>query len=191
MEQVEGKVIIFTAPSGAGKTTLVRYLLSEMDCLAFSVSATTRTPRSHEVNGDDYYFMDREDFISDVEAGRFLEWEEVYDGNFYGTLNTEIERIWKQGKTVIFDVDVKGALHLKSHFWKEALAIFVQPPSIDVLIDRLKNRGTESEESLKRRIERFRLELSYSPKFDAQVLNDDLDIAKEKALELVSSFLKK
>src|SRR6202012_6210497 len=148
----EGKLIIFSAPSGAGKTTIVHHLLSKMPELEFSISATTRPPRGDEKEGYDYYFITKEDFLHRIAKKQFVEFEEGYSGTFYGTLRSEIERIWDQGKTVIFDIDVEGGLHLKRKYDGQALAIFVQPPSLEVLIERLTGRGTDSAEKL---LERF------------------------------------
>lgn len=188
-EEMDGKVMIFTAPSGAGKTTLVRHLLANFDRLMFSISATTRPKRSYEKDGFDYYFLSKEKFRSHVAENGFLEWEEVYDGNYYGTLKSEIHRIWKLEKAVIFDVDVKGAISLKNYFGDRALAVFVNPPSVDVLIQRLVDRKTETESSLKRRIERFKMELSCANDFDVVLQNDDLDEAKASAEKIAADWL--
>ncbi len=192
MEKKENdkKVVIFTAPSGAGKTTLVRYLLNQLNDLSFSVSATTRSKRSHEVDGKDYYFLTQEEFDDKVSNDDFLEWEEVYEGCRYGTLKSEVERIWKQGKHVIFDVDVKGAVNIKNYYQEKALAIFVKPPSVEVLMQRLVDRKTETPESLNKRMARSKHELNYENYFDKIVVNDQLDEAKNSALNLVSKFLK-
>src|SRR5690606_25211002 len=172
---MEGKLIIFSAPSGAGKTTIVKHLLKKFpDKLAFSISASTRQPRNNEVHGKDYYFISEETFLHRVAQKEFVEFEEVYSGTYYGTLRSEIERIWEQGKIVIFDIDVIGGLHLKRKFGKQALAIFVQPPSMDALIDRLRGRGTDSEEKLKERIEKADKELKYNTQFDIVLENDNL-----------------
>ncbi len=188
---MKNKVVIFTAPSGAGKTTLVRYLLETLpEQLMFSVSATTRSKRFYEKHGEDYYFLTQEDFESKVEHGAFLEYEEVYKGSYYGTLKSEVERIWDNGKSVIFDVDVKGAANIKKYYGAQALAVFVSPPSYKTLEQRLIDRNTESEESLRKRLERVKLEMTYEDKFDISVINDDLDIAKADALEIVLNFLK-
>lgn len=185
----EKKVIIFTAPSGAGKTTLVRHLLKNIENLSFSVSATTRPKRESEVDGKDYYFLDSETFQSKIDEGAFIEWEEVYAGCHYGTLESEVQRIWSSGKHVIFDVDVKGATNIKKHYGEKALAVFVKPPSLDVLIERLKARKTETPESLQKRIARATMELDYENSFDCVVLNDDLTIAKQDAMRIVQDFL--
>jgi len=186
---MEGKLIIFSAPSGAGKTTIVKHLLSKFpDKLAFSISASTRQPRSNEVDGKDYYFISEETFLHRVAQKEFVEFEEVYSGTYYGTLRSEIERIWKQGKIVIFDIDVIGGLHLKRKFGKQALAIFVQPPSMNALIDRLRGRGTDSEEKLKERIEKADKELKFNTQFDMILENDNLSDACLQAENLVESF---
>ncbi len=193
MEQVtdgKEKLIIFTAPSGAGKTTLVRHLLQKMpDKLAFSVSATTRARREKETDGKDYYFLEDKEFKRRIEAGMFLEYEEVYEGTIYGTLKSEVNRIWQQDKVVIFDVDVKGATNIKSQYPENSLAVFVKPPSIEALEQRLRNRKSESEESLRKRIARARMEMEYEGNFDVTLVNDVLPIAKEGALAIVESFL--
>ena len=186
----EGKLIVFTAPSGAGKTTLVRHILKYCDQqMAFSVSATTRPKRDYETDGHDYYFISKEAFVEKKEAGDFLEWEEVYDGNYYGTLKSEIERIWRLGKTVLFDVDVKGAKNIKDYYGKQALVVFVKPPSFEILKKRLINRNTESPESLQKRIARMEFEMSCESMFDISIVNDDLETAKQKALQTVLDFI--
>lgn len=184
-----GKLIIVTAPSGAGKTTVVKHLLNTIPSLAFSVSATTRNKRENEVDGKDYYFLSNEEFKIKIAANEFVEWEEVYPGKFYGTLESELKRLWKDGKHIIFDVDVKGALSLKNKFPEKTLSIFIQPPSLEILIERLKNRATETPETLKTRIERVTLELSFHDRFDFAIINDKLDITLQKAEELVNNFL--
>jgi len=185
----ERRVVIFTAPSGAGKTTLVRHLLSQIPALQFSISATTRPKRDSEVNGQDYYFLSKKDFFDKVATGDFLEWEEVYADCCYGTLKKEVDRIWSSGHQVIFDVDVKGATNIKNFYGDRALAIYIKPPSLEVLIERLKNRKTESFESLQRRIKRATLELEYENDFDCVIVNDKLDVAKKEALSTVQEFL--
>jgi guanylate kinase len=188
----KGKAIIFSAPSGAGKTTIVRHLLSVPDLqLSFSVSATSRPIRGHEVNGKDYFFVTPDEFRARVTDGDFLEWEEVYKDQYYGTLHTEIERIWSEGKNVIFDVDVIGGLNLKEHFGNNGLAVFVQPPSIEVLRFRLRNRSTETAEKIAMRIAKAQEELSYAPKFDYVLINDQLDTALQDAERTVREFLQK
>lgn len=184
-----GKCIIFSAPSGAGKTTIVRYLLGSNLNLEFSISACSRPKRGNEFHGRDYYFLSTEEFKQKIAADEFVEWEEVYKDNFYGTLKNEIERIWAAGKHVIFDVDVKGGINLKKHFGKNALSVFVMPPSIEQLEKRLRSRNTETEESLKRRLDKAALELSYASQFDYVLLNDDLEKACNDAKHKVNAFL--
>jgi len=187
---MEGKLIIFSAPSGAGKTTIVRRLLSEHpDKISFSISASTRTPREGEVDGRDYYFISKEEFLHRVAKKEFIEFEEVYSGTFYGTLRAEVDRIWGLGKHVIFDIDVEGGLHLKRKFEDRALAIFVQPPSLEVLIQRLRGRGTDTEEKLRERIVKAEKELTYADKFDVILKNDDLEVACEDAERIMLDFL--
>jgi len=187
---MSGKLLIFSAPSGAGKTTIVKHLLAKHgDKIAFSISASTREPRGQEVDGVDYYFISKEDFLHKVAKHEFIEFEEVYSGTFYGTLRTEVERIWNEGKHVIFDIDVVGGLRLKSKFPDQALAIFVNPPSLDVLKERLKGRGTDSEEKLQERYAKAELELSYADRFDVILQNNDLDTACAEAEKMVLDFI--
>jgi guanylate kinase len=186
----EGKVIIFCAPSGSGKTTIVKHLLNVNSLLMFSVSACTRPMRSGEVDGKDYYFLSKDTFAEKIKAGSFLEYEEVYDGNFYGTLQSEIERIWSLGKVVVFDVDVVGGMHLKTFFGDNALAIFVKPPSVQVLEDRLRFRSTETDETIRIRVGKAVKELSFESKFEQVLLNDDLKLALAQAELLVNHFIK-
>lgn len=187
-----GKAIIFSAPSGAGKTTLVRHIVGiESFNLSFSVSATSRAKRGHEEDGVDYHFISAADFLDKARAGEFLEWEEVYKDQYYGTLKSEIENIWAKGRNVIFDVDVLGGLNLKKIFGDKALAIFVQPPSIEVLRFRLRNRSTETPEKIAMRIEKAQKELSYADKFDVIIVNDELELAMKQAEEKVKQFLGK
>ncbi|GAA4176152.1 guanylate kinase [Sphingobacterium sp. ML3W] len=189
---MSGKLIIFSAPSGAGKTTIVRDLLSKHgDKIEFSISASTRDPRGQEVDGKDYYFMSKEEFLHKVAKQEFIEFEEVYSGTFYGTLRSEIERIWKEGKNVIFDIDVVGGLRLKSKFPEQAISIFVQPPSLEVLKERLTGRGTDSEEKLQERFAKAELELTYANKFDVILKNFDLATACADAEEIVMGFINK
>ena len=186
----KGKLLVFSAPSGSGKTTIVRHLLAQPDLnLEFSISATSREPRGEEVHGKDYYFISLEDFKKHIKAQDFLEWEAVYRDNLYGSLKSEIERIWAQGKNVIFDIDVAGGLRIKSKFPEETLAVFVKPPSIDELKIRLKKRSTESEDKINMRIAKASVELATAPQFDKIIKNYDLDIAKEEAYQLVKKFL--
>lgn len=182
-------MLIFTAPSGAGKTTIVRHLLDKFPQLAFSVSATTRSKRDHEVHGHDYYFLTAENFRKKIEHKAFAEWEEVYDNCFYGTLNSEIERLWAAGLHIVFDIDVKGAVNLKESYPEEAFAIFVKPPSPEVLFARLRNRKTETEESLRKRIARATEELTYEDRFDYVLLNDELETAFSQAEHIVKKVL--
>jgi guanylate kinase len=184
-----GKLVIFSAPSGAGKTTIVRHLLAQDFGLEFSVSATTRPPRSHEVHGKDYFFMSVDDFKGSVAAGEFVEWEEVYPGRFYGTLRSELERIWAGGHHAIFDIDVIGGLDLKEVYQTRALAVFVSPPSVDVLEQRLRSRGTEEEAMLRTRVEKALHEMSFADRFDAVITNDELETACREAESLVRRFL--
>lgn len=186
---MSGKVIVVSAPSGAGKTSIVKHILDYLPELSFSTSATTRAMRDGEVNGKDYHFMSVDDFKKEISNDNFLEWEEVYDNQFYGTLKSEIERIWNEGKTVIFDVDVKGGLNIKNYFGDNALSIFIEPPTIEELERRLRNRGTENSESLKKRVQKAEYELSFAPKFDKVVLNDDLDKARQEVIDAVRCFL--
>ena len=185
----QGKLIIFSAPSGAGKTTIVHHLLGKIPQLAFSVSATTRAKRANEVDGKDYYFISKEEFLHRIAKKEFVEFEEVYTDNFYGTLRSEIERLWNEGKHVIFDIDVEGGLHLKKKFEEHALAVFVQPPSLEVLVERLTSRATDSPEKLAERIEKAEKELKYVSKFDVILHNNDLQLACTEAVQLVRDFL--
>jgi guanylate kinase len=187
-----GKAIIFSAPSGSGKTTIVKHLLATNSDLGFSISASTRDKRGRtETHGKDYYFLSPEDFKSKIDGDEFIEWEEVYEGNFYGTLKSEIDRIWNEGKNVIFDVDVKGGLNLKKYFGENALAVFVKVPSMDVLKERLKDRGTESEESLSRRLFKAKFEMGFQDKFDVVLINQNLDKSLAEAQRLYNEFKKK
>ncbi|PQL93026.1 guanylate kinase [Apibacter sp. B3706] len=186
---MEGKLIIFSAPSGAGKTTIVQYLLSIFPEISFSISCTTRPKRENEVDGKDYYFLTEEQFQEKIKNNEFIEYEEVYKGRYYGTLHSEIERLWNQGKHVIFDIDVRGGLNLKKQFKDRALAIFIAPPSLKDLEERLKNRNTENLESLLTRIQKADEELSFAKDFDAVIINDNLEKAQNKAKTLVKNFL--
>ncbi len=184
-----GKLIIFSAPSGSGKTTLVHHLLSKPDLkLAFSVSATSRAKRPNETDGKDYYFLSADEFRQRISQNEFIEWEEVYEDQFYGTLRSEIDRIHAEGKTVVFDVDVVGGVNLKKKFGDQALSVFVKPPSIEELENRLRNRSTESEESLKKRVGKAAEEMEFANQFDVILVNDELELAKEKAEALVREF---
>ena len=184
------KAIIFSAPSGSGKTTVVNHLLSIMPELGFSVSATTRKPRENEMDGREYYFLDPEDFRQKLANDEFLESEEVYNGIFYGTLHSEVERLWSLGKTVIFDVDVAGGLRIKKKFGNNALAIFLRPPSIDILMDRLRKRSTEVEHQLQMRIDKAHYELQFENQYDLVLINDKLEDTLAKAEDIVRNFIK-
>ncbi len=185
------KVIIITAPSGSGKTTLVQYLLSRFPQLEFSVSACTRAPRQNEENGRDYYFISVDEFKKRVAEGAFVEYEEVYKGNFYGTLKTELQRIWNKKHIVLFDVDVKGAYHLKGIFGEEALTLFIKAPSLEILEQRLRNRGTESEEKIQMRLEKVKTELEMEDKFDIVLVNDRIEQSQVRLEQIVNSFIEK
>ena len=190
MSEFKGKLFVFSAPSGSGKTTIVRHLLNqEKFNLEFSISATSREPRGFEKDGIDYYFISLKEFKNKIKNDEFLEWEEVYRDNFYGTLKTEVERIWAQKKHVIFDIDVVGGLRIKKKFPEETLAVFVKPPSVDELKIRLKKRKTESEEKINMRIAKASVELATAPQFDKIIKNYDLDVALKEAEDLVSDFL--
>ena len=185
----KGKLIVFSAPSGSGKTTLVHYLLKKVLHLSFSISATSRKPRENEIDGKDYFFLSKENFISKINNGKFLEYEEVYDGIFYGTLLDEVEKKWEKGKHVIFDIDVVGGINIKKLFPERTLAIFVKPPSIESLEERLNNRGDDSPEEINQRIEKAKKEMEYSSQFDKVILNDKLEESKRIAFEYVDKFL--
>ena len=188
----KGKLIVFSAPSGSGKTTIVRHLLGKEDLnLEFSISAASRDPRGEEEHGKDYYFISLEEFKKHIKAENFLEWEEVYRDNFYGTLKAEIERIWALGKNVIFDIDVAGGLRIKHKFPEQTLAVFVKPPSVDELKRRLKERSTESDDKINMRIAKASVELATAPQFDTIIKNYDLGTAKEEAYQLVKAFVNK
>lgn len=184
-----GKLIIFSAPSGAGKTTIVRHLLAKFPNLSFSISATTRPIRGSEVDGHDYYFISKEEFLHKVAKHEFAEFEEVYAGTYYGTLGKEIERIWSEGKQVIFDLDVQGGLRLKKKFGANALAIFVMPPSVEVLAERLSDRATDSLAKIEERMAKAKIELSFANEFDITLPNNDLSVACAEAEKIVSDFL--
>ena len=191
MARKQGKLIVFSAPSGSGKTTIVRHLLGLKELgLEFSISATSRERRGNEVDGEDYYFLSTEEFKSKIKDGSFLEWEEVYRDNFYGTLKSEVERIWQSGKNVIFDIDVSGGLRIKRKYPNQTLAVFVKPPSIDELKIRLKKRKTENENKINMRIAKASAELATAPLFDVVIENDDLQTALDEAYEVVFEFLK-
>ena len=186
----EGKLIVFSAPSGSGKTTIVRHLLSKPELnLAFSVSATSRPRRPREKNGEHYYFMTISEFKNHIRNGDFLEWEEVYRDNFYGTLKSEVERLWSEGKNVIFDIDVAGGLRIKKKFPNQTLAVFVKPPSVDELKIRLKKRSTESDDKINMRIAKASVELATAPQFDKIIKNYNLDTALEEAYQMVAKYV--
>ncbi|SFS49339.1 guanylate kinase [Lutibacter maritimus] len=187
----KGKLIVFSAPSGSGKTTIVRHLLQMPELeLDFSISATSRGSRGIEIHGKDYYFISAEEFQKHIKNDAFIEYEEVYTNNYYGTLKEEVERIWKQGKHVIFDIDVVGGLNIKKKFPEQTLAIFVQPPSIEEMEKRLRGRKTDSEEKIQERVAKAEKELKYAKDFDVILVNDNLEEAKEKAYKLVKNFIK-
>jgi len=190
VQKSKGKLIILSAPSGAGKTTIVKHLLQKDLALEFSISATSRAPRNNEVDKKDYYFMTNEEFHKKVQNNEFLEWEEVYEGTCYGTLKSEVERIRDKGKNVIFDVDVVGGLNIKKYYGSEALAIFVKPPSVEELENRLRNRSTETEEKIQMRIAKAEHELSFAEQFDVVLINSDLEKACKEAKKLIQEFLK-
>jgi guanylate kinase len=188
---MSGKLIIFSAPSGAGKSTIVHHILGCGFNLEFSVSATSRAPRGNEVHGVDYYYLTPEEFRSKIRKNEFLEYEEVYPDSFYGTLRSEVQRITGQGKNVVFDIDVLGGINIKKQYDEQALALFVAPPSIEVLHQRLISRGTDTPEMIAKRIGKAEFELSFAPQFDKVVVNDDLEVAKQEAEKLIRDFLSK
>ncbi len=191
MSEFKGKLFVFSAPSGSGKTTIVRHLLNqERFGLEFSISATSREARGKEQHGKDYYFISASEFKKKIKADEFLEWEEVYINNFYGTLKEEVERIWAKGKHVIFDIDVAGGLRIKRKFPERTLAVFVKPPDINELIRRLKDRGEESPEKIAMRVAKAPTEMATAPQFDTIILNKDLETALKDAENLVEDFLK-
>ena len=185
----KGKLIIFSAPSGSGKTTLVRHLLAQNIPFGFSVSATSRLPRGAEQDGVDYYFLSEVEFREKIAQNAFLEYEEVYSGTFYGTLRSEVERMWDAGKHVLFDMDVVGGLNIKKQFPKECLALFVQPPSIEELEKRLRGRETDSEKIIQQRLAKATEELAYAPQFDRVIVNDDLETAQQEVRKAIEQFL--
>jgi guanylate kinase len=184
-----GKLIIFSAPSGSGKTTIVKYLLEKDFKMEFSISATTRSPRGEEKDGVDYYFLTPETFRNKIDAGELLEWEEVYTDKYYGTLKSEVERITSKGNNIVFDVDVVGGLNIKKMYGKEAIAIFIQPPSIEELKNRLEGRGTDSKEVIQQRLDKAEEELSYAKGFDHIIVNDDLSAAITETENILTHFL--
>ena len=185
----QGKLIIFSAPSGSGKSTIVRHLLRRDVPIEFSVSATNRAPRGTEENGVDYYFLSSEEFKSKINSKAFLEWEEVYPDRYYGTLNAEVDRIWANGKQVVFDIDVEGGLNLKKQFGERALSVFIKAPSLDVLKERLMARNTEDQENLNMRLDKAQSEMAYAKYFDLVIVNDNLEMAQEQAYQKVMDFI--
>lgn len=186
---MSGKIIIITAPSGAGKTSITRYLLKKYPQLAFSISAATRPPRGNEKNGVDYYFMSVAEFQQKIQANEFVEWEMVYEGKFYGTLKSELEKIWLEDKVPILDIDVKGAIHVQKQHPQTSLSIFVEPPSVEELMKRLRSRGTESEENIAARVSKAYYELTFSHSFNKVIVNHDLDEACKETENAILSFL--
>lgn len=184
-----GKVIIFSAPSGSGKTTIVHRLLERYPQVEFSISATSRAPRGAERDGVDYYFLSQEAFAAAVAEGRFVEWEEVYKGTCYGTLRSEVERIWQKGHVIVFDVDVLGGINLKRIFGQDACSVFIMPPSVEELRRRLEGRGTDSPEAIDRRVAKAEFELTKAPEFDHTVVNDRLDDAVEETCAILDAFI--
>jgi guanylate kinase len=186
---LENKLIIITAPSGAGKTSITRYLLEKYPFLSFSISATTRKKRGQEVDGVDYYYLEQDDFNQKITHNEFIEWEMVYEGLYYGTLKTELDRIWNAGKIPMLDIDVKGAIHVQKQFPTNSLSLFIEPPSVDALKIRLASRGTETEESLQTRVNKAAYELSFKHHFNKVILNDDLQKACEETENVIKNFL--
>ena len=189
MDLSQQKLFIVAAPSGAGKTTLVSHVLTQFDCFEFSISATTRAARSYEIPGEHYYFLSEDEFMQKVEAGEFLEWEEVYAGTYYGTLKSEVDRIFANAKVPLFDVDVEGGLSIKQYYGTRAVSIFIRPPRVEVLLSRLQNRATDSATAIKKRYAKARLELQYAQRFDVIIVNDVLEDAKREITQLIASYL--
>lgn len=189
MQANKGKIIIITAPSGSGKTSITHYLLKKYPLLCFSISAATRSPRGEEKDGVDYYFMSVDAFRDKIDQDAFIEWEMVYDGKYYGTLKSELERIWGEGKVPVLDIDVKGAIHVQQEFAGNCLSIFIQPPSVEELKRRLESRGTETPESLATRVSKASYEISFNHHFNHTVVNDDLDKACGATESLIKEFL--
>lgn len=189
MEKASGKILIITAPSGAGKTSVTTHLLNKFPELGFSVSAATRPKRDNETDGVDYYFMSLDHFKTMIKRNEFVEWEMVYEGKYYGTLKSELQRIWSSGKVPVLDIDVKGAIHVQQQFPEKTLSIFIEPPSIDELKRRLQGRGTETKESLEARINKASYEISFKHSFSHTIVNRDLEIARKEAVGIVEAFL--
>ena len=187
---MNGKLVIFSAPSGSGKTTIVKHLLDKGFNLEFSISACNRKPRGAEVNGKDYYFLETDEFRNKIAENEFVEWEEVYEDRFYGTLRSELDRIWNKGNHVLFDVDVKGGVNIKKQFGEQALSVFIMPPSIEELRNRLHGRETDSPKEIEKRIAKAEEEISYARQFDHIILNDELEFSTIEAEELLNAFLK-
>ncbi len=188
---MQGKIIIICAPSGAGKTTLLKEVIQQFDNLEFSVSATSRQPRKNEKHGKDYYFLSEKDFKKRIAENQFVEWEEVYEGTFYGTPRSELTRIWQKNKHVVFDVDVLGGMNIKKQYPLTSLSVFIQPPSLNTLRERLLGRGSETPVSIEKRINRASYEMDFAPKFDARIINDDLQKATAQLQEVFTRFLSK
>ena len=188
-KQMQGKLLLFCGPSGSGKTTIVHHLLKHNPQLKFSISATTRPQRANETDGKDYHFITVDEFKKRIRKNEFVEWEEVYKNGFYGTLKSEIEKIWRQDKVAVFDVDVEGGLNIKKQFGEQLLAVFVMPPSIDKLHERLQARSTETSESLAARLKKADLEITYAYRFDKIIVNDDLSVSLKEAQQLIDEFL--
>ena len=184
-----GKLIVISAPSGAGKTSIVHHLLKEIPNLSFSVSACSREERTKEIDGKDYHFLGVDEFKKKIEENEFIEWEEVYKNQYYGTLKSEVKRIWSKGKSVIFDVDVVGGLNIKKQYSKKCLSIFIMPPSVDVLRGRLSSRDSESEEMIEQRLNKAEEEISRNQEFDSVLLNDNFDVACKESKRLISNFI--
>jgi guanylate kinase len=189
MSSIHQKILIITAPSGAGKTSITHYLMQNIPSLSFSISATTRMARENEINGTDYYFIGMEEFKKKIQQKEFAEWEMVYEGKYYGTLKTELKRIWNLGKIPVLDIDVKGALHIQQQYPQNTLSIFVEPPSVNELKIRLQTRGTENEDSINARINKAAYEISFKDQFDQIIVNDHLDKACQDAYNIVNQFL--
>lgn len=190
MASIYQKILIITAPSGAGKTSITHFLMQKFPALAFSVSATTRSPRENEKDGVDYYFIDQTAFKKKIRLKEFAEWEMVYEGKYYGTLKAELKRIWSENKIPVLDIDVKGALHVQQQYPENTLSIFIEPPSVDELKKRLMSRGSETEESLNNRVNKASYEIGFKEHFDKIIMNDNLTSACEKAFQVVDAFLK-